>query len=54
MVLNQLRQRYHLRSFEHENTILFALPIWYSLLSPSCPAQSQFKVTFRSLKENEP
>jgi hypothetical protein len=44
---------YHIRSSEHENTPLYAFPIQYSSLSPSCHAQSQFKVTLRSLKENQ-
>jgi hypothetical protein len=32
---------YCLRSSEHENTPLTAIPIWYSSLFPSCPARSQ-------------
>jgi hypothetical protein len=52
-VLNALRRGYHLRSSEHENTLLSALPIQYSPLSPSCPVQSQIQVTFHSLIENQ-
>jgi hypothetical protein len=44
---------YHLRSFEHENTPLSTLPIWYSLLPLSCLARSQIQGDF-SIIERTP
>jgi hypothetical protein len=34
VVLNRHRRGYHLQSSEHEDTLLTALPIRYSTLSP--------------------
>jgi hypothetical protein len=43
--LNQHRRGYHLWSFEHNNIPLPDLPIRYSPLSPSCPAQFHIKLS---------